>query len=123
VYDDAIGKLREARSVLLEERDKGLNSRELSITLTEIDTAILWRQEDIRLKQPTIDKATIEEEKTIGKFRVVEHVLGTQETIPGSKIYSSYGEASDKWHELMSNRPKNDFGIEAEIGSDWYALA
>lgn len=51
--DDAVlGKLREARALLLEERDSGLNSRELSITLTEIDTAILWRQEDLRLKQP-----------------------------------------------------------------------
>ena len=50
--DKTLGFLREARAELLEERDSGLNSRELSVTLTEIDTAILWRQEDLRLKQP-----------------------------------------------------------------------
>lgn len=50
--DNVLGFLREARAALLEERDNGKNSRELSVTLTEIDTAILWRQEDLRLKQP-----------------------------------------------------------------------
>lgn len=55
-YDEVLGKLREARALLLEERDddkKG--SRALSICLTEIDTAILWRQEDLRLKTPGED--------------------------------------------------------------------
>ena len=50
MYDDVIGKLREARALLLEEKDKGLSSKQLSVTLTEIETAILWRQEDLRLK-------------------------------------------------------------------------
>lgn len=57
MYDDCLGKLREARALLLEERDAGKNSRELSVALTEIDTAILWRQEDLRLKEPTVNKA------------------------------------------------------------------
>lgn len=55
--DEALGKLREARAALLDERDAGKGSRELSVTLTEIDSAILWRQEDLRLKQPVINEA------------------------------------------------------------------
>jgi hypothetical protein len=54
--DDVLGKLREARCLLLEERDSGKPSRELSIVLTEIDTAILWRQEDLRLKLPVLNE-------------------------------------------------------------------
>ena len=54
--DEVLGKLREARAILLEERDAGKNSRELSVALTEIDTAILWRQEDLRLKRPAINE-------------------------------------------------------------------
>ena len=49
-------KNREARALLLDNRDCGGNSRELSITLTNVDTAILWRQEDIRLKQSAINE-------------------------------------------------------------------
>lgn len=56
--DRAIGFLREARACLLEEREGGGNSRELSVTLTEIDTAILWRQEDLRLKVETVNGAS-----------------------------------------------------------------
>jgi hypothetical protein len=55
--DKALGFLREARAALLEERDAGKNSRELSVALTEIDTAILWRQEDLRLKRPPVNEA------------------------------------------------------------------
>ena len=55
--DEALGKLREARASLMEERDAGKGSRELSVALTEIDSAILWRQEDLRLKQPPINEA------------------------------------------------------------------
>ena len=55
--DEALGNLRQARAILLEERDAGQGSRELSVALTEIDTAILWRQEDLRLKQPVINEA------------------------------------------------------------------
>ena len=50
--DEVLGKLREARALLLEEKDSGQSSRELSVALTEIDTAILWRQQDLHLKQP-----------------------------------------------------------------------
>ena len=56
MHDEVLGKLREARALLLEERDAGKNSRELSVTLTEIDTAILWRQEDLRLKRPAMNE-------------------------------------------------------------------
>ena len=55
--DDAVlGHLREARAGLLEERENGKGSRELSVTLTEIDTAILWRQQDLTLKMPTVNE-------------------------------------------------------------------
>ena len=55
--DDAVlGYLREARAALLVEREEGQNSRELSITLTEIDTAILWRQHDLQIKAPPINE-------------------------------------------------------------------
>ena len=57
MHDEALGKLREARAALLDERDAGKGSRELSVALTEIDSAILWRQEDLRLKQPAINEA------------------------------------------------------------------
>jgi hypothetical protein len=56
-HDLALGHLRQARALLLEERDDAKKpSRELSVALTEIDTAILWRQEDLRLKQPAMDQ-------------------------------------------------------------------
>ena len=60
--DRILGFLREARAGLLIERDSGSNSRELSVTLTEIDTAILWRQEDLRLKQLIINEEQKEKE-------------------------------------------------------------
>lgn len=55
-YDEVIGLLREARAILLEEKDDGKGSREASVCLMHIDTAILWRQEDSRLKQPVINE-------------------------------------------------------------------
>ena len=54
--DQVLGWLREARAALLEERDDGKNSRELSVALTEVDSAILWRQEDLRLKSKIINQ-------------------------------------------------------------------
>lgn len=54
--DKALGFLRRAKAALLEEIDNGGNSRELSVTLTEIDTAILWRQSDLQMKQPPINE-------------------------------------------------------------------
>lgn len=54
--DNTLGFLRQARAELLMEREQGGNSRELSVALTEIDTAILWRQWDLQLKQPAINE-------------------------------------------------------------------
>ncbi len=56
MYCDILGKLREARALVRDEEDVGKSSRELSIVLTNIDTAILWRQEDIRLKTPPVNE-------------------------------------------------------------------
>lgn len=50
--DEILGHLREARAKLIDEREAGKNSRELSIVLTEVETAILWRQYDLQLKTP-----------------------------------------------------------------------
>lgn len=57
--DIVLGLLREARASLIEEREAGGNSRELSITLTEIDTAILWRQWDLQIKEPGVNEAKV----------------------------------------------------------------
>ncbi len=54
--DEVLGKLREARALLNDESEGGLSSRELSVAVTHIETAILWRQEDLRLKQPPINE-------------------------------------------------------------------
>lgn len=53
--DKVLAHLQEARAALLEERDSGKGSRELSVALTEIDTAILWRQHDFNLKAPAVN--------------------------------------------------------------------
>lgn len=62
--DEVLGHLREARALLNDEKNAGGNSRELSVTITKIDTAILWRQEDLRLKTPHKDEV---ENKSIKK--------------------------------------------------------
>ena len=54
--DEVLGKLREAKALLDEERKAGKNSRELSVTVTEIDSAILWRQWDLQLKTPPVNE-------------------------------------------------------------------
>jgi len=59
MYDEAIGKMREARALMLEEKDAGKNSRELSVALTELDTAILWREQDLKLKEPKVNNASL----------------------------------------------------------------
>lgn len=56
--DNVLGFLREARAALLVERENGLDSRELSVTLTNIDTAILWRQQDLKIKSPAINECS-----------------------------------------------------------------
>lgn len=50
----ALGLIREAR-VLLNDEPKVSNSRELSMTITKLDEAILWRQRDMQLKSPPIN--------------------------------------------------------------------
>ena len=55
--DQLTGFLREARALALEQKEQGQNSRELAVVLTHIDTAILWRQEDLRLKTPAINES------------------------------------------------------------------
>lgn len=50
----ALGLIREARAILNDE-SKASNSRELSIAVTKLDEAILWRQRDIQLRSPPIN--------------------------------------------------------------------
>lgn len=50
--DKVLVFLREARAAILEEQESCGKSRESAIQLTHIDTAILWRQEETRLKAP-----------------------------------------------------------------------
>lgn len=52
MYDNVLAHLREARTIILEEQELDIKSRPQSITLTEIDTAILWRQHDLQLREP-----------------------------------------------------------------------
>jgi hypothetical protein len=47
--DTILGRLREARAAALEDLAK---SRELSLVVTKIDEAILWRQFDLQIKRP-----------------------------------------------------------------------
>ena len=54
---DALAHLREARACMLAARDDGKRgSRELSVALTEADTAILWLQHDIQIKAPPVNE-------------------------------------------------------------------
>jgi len=50
----ALGLIREARA-LLNDESKASTSRELSMTVTKLDEAILWRQRDRQLKAPPIN--------------------------------------------------------------------
>lgn len=47
--DPVLKHLNAARDALLAERDKN-NSRELSVALTELETAIMWREKDLQIK-------------------------------------------------------------------------
>lgn len=52
----ALGHLREARAAMIAARDDDRRpSRELSVALTECDTAILWLQHDLQLKAPPMN--------------------------------------------------------------------
>ena len=55
--DEILALLRLARSEIIVEQEEGRNSRELAITLTHIDTAILWRQHDLQIKQKPVNEA------------------------------------------------------------------
>lgn len=46
--DQVLYHLQHARAIICEEKESGITSRDQSITLTEIDTAILWRQSDLQ---------------------------------------------------------------------------
>lgn len=50
--DEILGYLREARAAALSDPMK---SRELSLVVTKIDEAILWRQFDLQFKTPADD--------------------------------------------------------------------
>ena len=50
----ALGLIREARA-LLNDESKASTSRELSMTVTKLDEAILWRQRDMQLKTTPIN--------------------------------------------------------------------
>jgi hypothetical protein len=55
----ALGHLREARAAMIAARDdQKRSSRELSVALTETDTAILWLQQDMTLKTAPKDEAS-----------------------------------------------------------------
>lgn len=51
--DEVLGHLREARAILNDELPK---SRESAIVIAKIEEAILWRQENLRLRQPAINE-------------------------------------------------------------------
>lgn len=50
--DDVLGHLREAKALLNDEQKEGKGSRETALVITKIDEALLWRQENLRLRQP-----------------------------------------------------------------------
>jgi len=53
MYDKTLGYLQEARASALDDSAK---SRELSLVITKIDEAILWRQHDLFIKQPPMNE-------------------------------------------------------------------
>ena len=54
--DLVLGYMREAKAQLLLERDEGHGNREHSVTITQLETAILWRQEVLRLREPPVNE-------------------------------------------------------------------
>lgn len=56
---EALGHLRMARAAMLEARDdQKRSSRELSVAITETDTAILWLQHDMQIKTPPTNEVS-----------------------------------------------------------------
>ena len=50
-YDEIAGMMRAVRAAILEEQESGRRTREQSITLTQLETAILWRERDVFASQ------------------------------------------------------------------------
>ena len=48
--DQVLEHLRYARAFICQEQEEGGSSRDLSVALTNLDTAILWRQSDLQKK-------------------------------------------------------------------------
>lgn len=57
IMDEVLGKLREAKALMEDERNAGGNSRELSMAITKIDEAVHWRQDDLQKKNPPVNEA------------------------------------------------------------------
>lgn len=55
MYCEALGMIRQARALLRDEA-KTANSRELEMAITGLDEAVLWREEDLRKKAPSVDE-------------------------------------------------------------------
>lgn len=54
--DKILGHLREARAEAIQQNEGALKGRELSVVITNIDNAILWRQFDLQIKAPTVNE-------------------------------------------------------------------
>lgn len=50
--DDVLGHLREAKAILNDEVREGKGTREVSLVITKIDEALLWREKDLSMKKP-----------------------------------------------------------------------
>lgn len=55
--DKILGHLREALVCCKDEQSDKFGSRELSLVMTKIEEAILWRQEDLRRRTPEKNEA------------------------------------------------------------------
>ena len=74
--DNVVSHLREARAILAEETQAGKGSREISLAITKIDEAILWRNEDHRLKESSQVKTNNPERKSVPIAGVVKEAYG-----------------------------------------------
>jgi hypothetical protein len=54
---EILGKLREVKALADDIHFNGGGTRELSLTITKIDEAILWRQRDMQLRNPADNSA------------------------------------------------------------------
>lgn len=56
--NEILGHLRRAKAALLEGCNDKPDSISCRLVLTKIDEAILWQQEDMRLKEPTVNECS-----------------------------------------------------------------